>query len=267
MNNKPLVSIIMGVYNCEQTLVDAVQCLTEQTYNNWELIMCDDSSTDDTYRIACELREKDPRIRLIQNEENFTLAPTLNRCISVAKGKYIARMDGDDLCPKNRLEKEVSFLERNSQYALVSCQMELFDSTGTYRTITHKTEPTGRDLVFRSQFCHAGCVMRKDVVVTLGGYHTDKKTQRVEDYDLWVRMYAAGYKGFNLQEPLYFMRDDRNAIQRRSFRNRVNEATVKWRACREFKLPAQYYAYAMIPILKLIVPTPIYRVAHRRKEI
>lgn len=266
MNDSPLISIVMGIYNCEQTLRDAVQCIIEQTYHNWELIMCDDASMDNTYKIACELTETDSRIKLLRNEKNLTLAPTLNRCLTVAKGNYIARMDGDDLCPKNRLEKEVAFLEQNSQYALVSCQMELFDSAGTYRTITHKAEPTGRDLVFRSQFCHAGCVMRKDVLIALGGYNTGEKTKRVEDYDLWVRMYAAGYKGFNLQEPLYYMRDDRNAICRRSFRNRVNEAAVKWRVCKNFKLSLPYYAYTMVPLLKLIVPAPIYRVAHRRKE-
>lgn len=265
MENKPLVSIIMGVYNCESTLQEAVNCLFRQTYTNWELIICDDASTDSTYSIALNLKESDIRIQLIKNENNLTLAPTLNRCISIAKGVYIARMDGDDLCENDRLEKEIAFLEHNPQYAMVSCQMNLFDKGGIYRTISHKSEPSAKDLVFRSQFCHAGCVIRKDVLETLEGYNIDKKTQRVEDYDLWLRMYALGYKGYNLQEPLYLMRDDRNAMYRRNFRNRVNESAVKWRVCKTFQLPVIYYMYAMVPILKLIVPTPIYKFAHKRK--
>lgn len=266
MRNEPLVSVIMGVFNCEGTLPEAVACLTGQTYKNWELIMCDDASTDATYKVAEELAKTDARIRVIRNEKNLTLAPTLNRCLREAKGVYIARMDGDDLCAEDRLKKEVAFLEEHPQYALVSCQMSLFDREGTYRTVSHMEEPAGRDLLYRSQFCHAGCLIRKDVMLALGGYSEDRTSQRVEDYDLWVRLYSAGYRGFNLQETLYFMRDDRNAVQRRSLKNRIHEAGVKYRVCRAFALPIWCYGFIVIPVMKWFVPPVLYRVAHRRKD-
>ena len=109
METRPLISVLMGVYNCADTLEEAVQCMIDQSYTNWELIMCDDCSTDNTLQVALSLASKDSRIRVLRNEENQTLAPTLNKCLDVAQGEYIARMDGDDICPPERFEKELDF--------------------------------------------------------------------------------------------------------------------------------------------------------------
>ena len=78
MNKEPLVSVLMGIYNCSDTLEEAVNCIINQTYTNWELIMCDDCSTDNTYEKALEIAKKDKRIKVIKNEKNITLAPALN---------------------------------------------------------------------------------------------------------------------------------------------------------------------------------------------
>ena len=260
----PLISILMGIFNCEDTLEEAVECIVKQTYVNWELIMCDDCSTDRTLQVAQRLSEKDNRIKVITNEKNITLAPTLNHCLSIAQGKYIARMDGDDICAFDRLEKEIIFLEENPEYSLVSCNMDLFDSKGIYRTIIYLQNPTKQDLVKTSQFCHAGCMMKKEVMLKLGGYSESIERQRVEDYDLWVRMYAEGFKGYNLQETLYSMRDDRNALHRRTLKNRINETRVKINACYKFNLSFLNYVQAFTPLLKWIVPSFIYKIAHKK---
>ncbi|MDK0922904.1 glycosyltransferase family 2 protein, partial [Clostridium perfringens] len=106
MNDKKIkVSIIMGIYNCEKTLSDCIDSLLNQTYTNWELIMCDDSSTDCTYKIAKRYAEKYNNIILLRNETNKKLSATLNRCLEVAKGEYVARMDADDIALPTRLEK------------------------------------------------------------------------------------------------------------------------------------------------------------------
>lgn len=264
MSKTPLISVLMGIYNCEDTLEEAVQCIINQTYSNWELIMCDDCSTDNTLKIAKKLAEIDHRIQVIENKKNLTLAPTLNRCLSIAKGEYIARMDGDDLCSLDRFEKELSFLEEHQQYVLVSCNMDLFDKEGVYKTIFYLPKPSKKDFVETSPFCHAGCMMRVDVLRKLGGYSESLNRQRVEDYDLWVRMYAAGFLGYNLSESLYAMRDDRNALHRRTFQNRLNEAKVKAEVCKMFNLPAKYYKWIAIPILKWLIPPNIYKIIHKR---
>lgn len=125
MDRGPLISVLMGIYNCADTLEEAVECIINQTYTNWELILCDDCSTDNTSEVAAILAERDKRIVLLKNKTNMTLAPTLNKCLDVAQGKYVARMDGDDICSKDRFENEMLFLENHPEYALVSCQMNL----------------------------------------------------------------------------------------------------------------------------------------------
>ena len=261
----PKVSVLMGIYNCADTLEEAVDCIINQTFTDWELIMCDDCSTDNTYEVAQKTAEKDSRIIVIKNENNLTLAPTLNKCASVARGEYLARMDGDDICDLNRFEKEVEILDGNSEYSVVSCQMNLFDSEGVYRVVSHPDIPSPQDLIKRSQFCHAGCMMRKSVFDSVGGYSESADYKRVEDYDLWARMYKAGYIGFNIQEPLYSMRDDRNALSRRTLNNRKNEIRVKKNIIKWFELPVSNYIYVLIPVIKLIMPGFVYKLAHKNK--
>ena len=260
----PIISTLMPVYNCEETIYEAVYCIINQTYTDWELIIYDDASTDGTYKKAQELAEKDNRIRLFKNDYNLTLAPTLNKCLKKAKGDYIARMDGDDLCAQDRLEKEVIFLENNPQYSLVSCQMELFDDYGVYKTIEYKLTPQKEDFVRASQICHAGCMMRKCVLEELNGYDVSKEKERIEDYDLWVRMYEAGYKAYNLQEVLYSMRDDRNAIKRKKFKYRINEYHLIKEICKKFDLPRKNRLYALKPIVLGFLPTFVYSFLHKR---
>lgn len=262
MKDKPLVSVLMGIYNCASTLEEAVDCIINQTYTNWELIMCDDCSSDNTYETALKLAEKDSRIKVLKNEKNLTLAPTLNNCLKVAQGEYTARMDGDDICPTDRFEVEVAFLNENPQYALVSGEMEMYDEKGVFRTVKHPCEPTPEVFLVRSPFCHAACMMRREVLVKLGGYDTSPKVNRVEDYDLWIRLYKAGYKGYNIPRVLYSMRDDRNAFSRRKFKYRINESRLKLRVCKDNNLPFMAKKAALKPIIVGLLPPFLYKKLH-----
>ena len=141
----PLISVLTAIYNCENTVEEAINCILHQTYTNWELILIDDCSSDNTYNVAKRISESDDRIKLFKNERNLTLAPTLNKCLEKANGEYIARMDGDDICTLNRFEKEIAFLENHPEYALVSCQMDLFDDNGVYGTVKYKEKPEKSD--------------------------------------------------------------------------------------------------------------------------
>jgi len=264
VNNYPKVSVVMGIYNCSGTLEKAVECIISQTYNDWELIMCDDCSTDNTYAIALNIAARDKRIRVIKNDLNLTLAPTLNKCIAMAKGKYIARMDGDDICSIERLEKEVIFLENHPEYALVSCNMDLSDSYQVFRTIKYLEEPTLKDFLHNNMHCHAASMMRADVIKYLGGYSESINRRRVEDFDLWVRMYSSGYHGYNIQESLYTMVDNTNAYKRRSLLNRINESRVIINVCRNSNCLIYEYIFCLVPIIKWFVPSFVYYFKHRK---
>lgn len=267
MNKEPLISVLMGIYNCAETLPEAINCILAQTYHNWQLIMCDDGSTDNTYEVAQSFAEKDERFILLRNRENLGLNKTLNKCLSFADGEYIARMDGDDICSPDRFAKEICFLNCHPEYALVSCKMTMFDEEGEFRTVDYCAEPTRKQLVRASQFCHAGCMMRTSVMKELGGYSESVNCQRVEDYDLWVRLYSSGYKGFNIQEALYAMRDDRNAKKRRTFQARLNEGAVSFRAGKAFDYPVYGLVCSLIPVLKWFAPNSLYALAHRKQWI
>lgn len=114
----------MGIYNCAETLEEALDCIVKQTYTNWEVIMCDDCSTDHTVKIAEKYVIEYPnQFVLLRNDENKGLNYTLNKCLEFADGDYIARMDGDDLCAEDRFEKEVEALRKNPEIAIVSTDM------------------------------------------------------------------------------------------------------------------------------------------------
>ena len=143
--------------------------------------------------------------------------------------------------------------------------MECYDAQGVYGTIRYKELPTHEDFIYGSQFCHAASMMRRDVLLELGGYRTTADAERVEDYDLWVRLYAAGYKGYNLQQVVYSMRDDRNAFHRRRFKYRINDSKISYRAYKDCHLPLSKFCYTLLPICKGFVPRWLYAALHRKR--
>lgn len=266
MNSMPKISVIMGIYNCAETLREAVMCIVNQTYTEWELILCDDGSADGTYKLACELQAEYPsRIIVLKNEKNCGLNHTLNRCLKIARGEFIARMDGDDLCSPNRFAVELQAFDEYPEIAIVSTAMEFFDETGVWGIIRHPEFVVKEDFFRGSPFCHAPCMVRKEAFDRVNGYSEEEKLLRVEDYHLWMKMYEAGFRGMNIQEPYYQMRDDRNAFSRRKFKFRVNEAYVKALAVKKLGLPKYGYVYALRPILVGMLPESIYKKLHKMK--
>ena len=163
------------------------------------------------------------------------------------------------------LDYEIDFLNSHKEYALVSSGMNFFDEDGIYGELIYKEEPQIKNFVHGSQFCHASCMIKKDVLLKLEGYDISKRSERIEDYDLWIRLYRAGYKGYNIPEVLYSMRDDRNAYHRRKIKYRVNESRLILNLCKYYKLSAKYKFYSVKPIILGITPEYIYKVLHRKK--
>lgn len=259
------VSVLMGMYNCADTLPEAIRSIQAQTFRDWELLLCDDGSTDSTYAVAQAFQQEDRRIRLLRNERNLGLNETLNRCLKEAQGEYIARQDGDDVSLPDRFEKQVAFLDSRPDIALVSGIMLLFDEGGDWGQTHPVAEPMPRDLLPTGAFAHAASMMRKDALNKVGGYSVSPGLIRVEDYHLWYKLYLAGYRGVNLQVPLYRGRDDRQAQARRTFQNRLNEARVRLMIIRDFKLGARYLPTLVRPLAVGLLPGPVYRWLHQRK--
>lgn len=261
------VSVIMGIYHCEKTLPEAIESLLAQTYTDWVLIMCDDGSSDGTCAVAERYRQEYPdKIILIKNEQNQGLNATLNRCLQLADSDYVARMDGDDISLPDRFEREVSFLDSHPEYAVVSCPMIYFDENGDWGRGKSAGEVKKTDFIAGTPFSHAPCMVRREAYEAVGGYSADPRTRRAEDYDLWFRMYEKGFKGFNLPDPLYKMRDDQNAYHRRKLRYAFNEAYVRFTGYKRLKLPLSSYLFAVRPLLVALLPKPVYLFFHRKKK-
>ena len=264
MNEK--ISVIMGIYNCAETLEEALDCIVKQTYTNWEVIMCDDCSTDHTVKIAEKYVIEYPnQFVLLRNDENKGLNYTLNKCLEFADGDYIARMDGDDLCAEDRFEKEVEALRKNPEIAIVSTDMLFFDENGVWGKTYAELYPIKESFLKGTPFCHAACMVRKEAYEKVKGYSISDRLLRVEDYHLWIKMYEVGYRGKNIPKQLYLMRDDKAAYKRRKFRYRVNEAYVRGMAVRKLGLPISGYLYAIQPIIIGILPKVVYDYFHKRK--
>ena len=260
------ISVIMGIYNCAPYLEEAIQSILNQTLTSWELILCDDGSTDDTCEIAKRFAEQDERIILLRNEKNLGLNKTLNKCLAAASGDLIARMDGDDISLPDRLEKELRFLDEHPEYAVVSCPMIYFDEKGEYRRAKGGIAVQAAAFPKGTPIAHAPCMVRKEAYDAVGGYSEAENRLRVEDWDLWLRMYAKGFRMYSLEECLYRMRDGRDAYHRRKYQYRVNEAKVSVAAVRLLRLPAKNYLYGARPLLVGLLPRPVYMFLHKRKK-
>ena len=258
----PRISVLMGAYNCAATIGKSIEAIQAQTFTDWEIIICDDGSSDDSVEIIQKYAKEDARIRLIANDCNYGLSYTLNRCIEQANGELCARMDGDDLCDPERFEKQVRFLEENPQYGFVSTTMKRFDEKGVYKipSTAEPYEPTKKDYIKGSPFCHAPVMIRKEAYLAVNGYRVIKKTLGVEDYDLWFRLYAKGIKGCILNEPLYSMFDGRDAARRRTFKRRVNEAWVRRQGYKAIKAPFLMRIYVWKPIIIGLMPRWLYKI-------
>lgn len=262
-----MISVIMGIYNCADTLPEAIESILSQTYTDWQLVLCDDASKDDTYAVAKRYREQYPdKIVLIRNEENCRLAATLNHCLQYATGGYIARMDGDDLSVPDRFEKQVAFLESHPEYDLVGSQMISFDETGDKGVKGCVEKPDKYMLRKGATFCHATILARRHVYDTLQGYTVSKEIKRCEDIDLWYRFYAAGFVGYNLQEPLYKVREDMTAFKRRKFSDGLDAMKVCKRGFRLLNFPKRYYIYLLKPIVASLTPAWVMKWYHNRRD-
>lgn len=263
--NTPKVSVIMGIYNCEDTVADAIESILSQTYSNLELIMCDDGSTDKTYDIAKSYKNKHSNIVLFKNPENLGLAYALNECLTFATGDLIARQDGDDISVQERIQKQVDCFSRNKEVSIISTSTIRFDENGVWGKVVDPAAPTKLDFITGSPFCHGPAMIKKEALLAVDGYDPTKKSWRAEDYDLWFRLYAAGFIGMNILEPLYWVRDDRNAFKRRKFRYRFIESHIKYRGFKSLGIPYKNYYHIARPILVGFVPKGLYKYLRRKR--
>jgi glycosyltransferase involved in cell wall biosynthesis len=206
---EPLVSVIMPVYNYEEYLNTSIESIINQTYRNLEIIIVDDRSTDGSWAVIQNYAKIDKRIKPLRNKQNLRLTKTLNVAIKHSRGKYLARMDGDDARIVDSIQAEVEFLESHPDVVMVGGAVEICDDQ--LRRLNDRFYPVDDDSIrhkiFRySPFCHASIVMRAGVLGE-NPYQVDW----AEDYDLYFRLGRVG-KLANLNQVVYKVRTHKHSI-------------------------------------------------------
>lgn len=262
----PIVSVLMGIYNEKNRdyVIQAIDSILQQSFGNFEFIICDDGSTDGFYTWLQDVCRKDSRIRLLRNDKNMGLSYTLNRCMKQASGKYYARMDADDISEQKRLEKQLLFLENHPEFSIVGCNAEFIDDQGVWGNHLMIEVPQKTDFLKTSVFIHPTILVRAEVMQKIGGYSTEAYALRTEDYELFMRLYAVGERGYNLQEFLFQYREDLNAFAKRKYRYRVNEMRVRYRGFRALGILKGNWSYVMKPLVVGMIPAKVMQ--KRRKK-
>ncbi len=205
---RPLISVAMPVYNGERYLAEAIDSILAQTYNNFELIIIDDGSTDNSLQVLQDYEKRDARIRLVARE-NRNLATTLNDITDLARGKWLARMDQDDISLPQRFERQLQWLEQTG--ADICGSWVKFFGTADKRILKHAQtdQAIKMELLFCAAFAHPTVMMKTELVKKL---RYDKFWEKCEDYDLWERAARNGWVMTNVPEVLLFYRQHTTQI-------------------------------------------------------
>lgn len=182
--NKPLVSIIMPVYNSSKFLKDNIDSILKQTYTNLEVIIIDDCSTDDSYKIIKSYN--DPRIISSKNNSNLGYIKTLNNMINLSKGVYIARHDSDDISHIKRIELQVNFLEVNKDYSLIGTNALFFGNKNKKTNYPTVCEEIKTYSLFGNPIIHPSVMFRKSIFQMNNNLFYDNSFYPSEDYFLWT---------------------------------------------------------------------------------
>jgi len=258
-----MISVIMATYNNANLICIALESINKQSLDDVELIVCDDCSTDGTWELLQQVKEKFNISILLRNPINKGLAYSLNRCIQYSHGDYIARMDADDWCECNRLEKELVFLKNHKEYDLVGTLcMFVYDDDKKYKF--KKPEiPDKSILPLKNPFIHPTIMIRRYALDKLGGYTVSTHTRRCEDLDLWYRFFELGLKGYNIQEYLYYKKQSIDNYKKRTVKDSINIFFTHINGIKRLNMKWYKYLLAIKPILSSIIPNRIMILYHR----
>ncbi len=229
------VTVLMSVHDGERFLSEAIESILGQTFPDFEFLIVDDGSEDDTWKILTRYAAQDDRVRLIKNDRRLGLAKSLNKGLAQAKGEYIARMDADDVSLMDRLSSQVSFLDSHPDVGVAGTAVQLIDDTGTVDQPVEFPEEHGvlkwQLCFFYNPFAHPSVMMRSQALMLTGTY--DETLATSQDYDLWCRM-SGTTRLSNLSEILVLLRKHSASISSIGFLDQQKNAlTIGGKLIRE----------------------------------
>ena len=215
----PEISVIMSVFNeNENEIIQSVQSILKQTFDDFEfVIMYDNPGYDELWVLLEELSEQDDRIILMKNRENLGLPKSLNKALEISNGKYIARMDADDVASKDRLKKQYDFLAQNKDIGVVASDRLNIDENGTVidtiHIVVNNHDIAKKAMNYYNIYAHPTLMFRREVIESVGGYRNFKAAQ---DYDLLLRLLIQNVNIYIINEPLLFYRVRNSSITQKN---------------------------------------------------
>lgn len=251
----PAISVLMSVFNEERYVPVSIESILNQSFSDFEFLITDDHSSDGTLDILHKYSSLDKRIKITKHSKQLGLARSLNEQIRASKGHYLARMDGDDIAHTKRLEKQLEFLEKNSDIGMVGSFCREIDNNGRFVSLWER--PTSnrsiQKAIFKfNPFIHSSIMIRKEVIINAGMYNTECKY--AQDYDLWLRV-VKKYKCVNIEKPLIDLRVDWSKLERKNKEARKYKLGILYRHIKENGYPFWYYIYLIRPWIIYILPT------------
>ncbi len=246
----------MSVYNCKKSewLYRSVKSIIDQSYCDWEFLICDDGSTDDTLNILKELEKLDTRIKVYNYAKNRGAGFAKNFILQYANGEYIAIMDEDDISHVERFDEEVQFLDQHKEFAFVSSIANVFNEKGIWGKLYMPEFIAVSDFLWNIPYIHPAAMFRKEALLDVGGYSVTEIDRRCEDYTLVMDLYAKGYKGYNIQKILldYYVANDTKKY--RAMKDRIQEARVRYYGYKKNNIVLKGIPYIIKPLIIGLIP-------------
>ncbi|MDH6366292.1 MULTISPECIES: glycosyltransferase family 2 protein [unclassified Breznakia] len=264
------VSIVMAAYNAAEFIEDAINSIKNQSYRNWELIVCDDNSSDHTLKILKSYEVEDDRIKILHNDINMKQSATRNNCIEKATGEYIMVHDSDDIMEIDKIKNQVRFLHENESIDFVCCDSYIFNSNGRKGAFHRNSFPSSKEVIRNKAFTYCTMLAKSSCIREVGGYTVSDITKTGEDYDLICKMYMSGYTGANITEVLHGYRVNDDSYKRRKYKCYIDETKVFFKFLKQgwfknFDIPYYNMVYLIAPLLKGLVPWKIVQIFHNNK--
>ena len=216
--HEPLVSVIMSVYNDEKYVAEAIESVLRQSFTDFEFLVIDDGSNDNSLRIISKFASQDRRIRLIINKCNVGLTKSLNIGIKAARGVYIARQDADDRSSRERFKEQVEELEKDDSLGIVGASAQKIRADGSTGRVFYVPDTPGLvswESLFRNPFVHSSVMIRADAL-SHGKMRYNEELRYAQDYELWSKI-LRHYRGKNIKKPLVQYRVHEEQISNEKF--------------------------------------------------
>lgn len=253
--HSPLLTVLMAVYNNEEFVEDAINSILTQTYSNFEFLIIEDASSDSSFSIIELVSGRDPRIHVVRNKNNFGLGYCLRMGTRQAFGKYLARMDADDLSFPNRLEVQVDYLEKNQDIDIVgstALEIDFLGNVGRFKGMPALNKQIVEN-IWACPIIHPSVTFRRQRIIDVGNY--DGTLRRRQDYELWFRCVKNGLKFSNIQMPLIYYRFDHITHRKQSLELAIQQVKIGLNGCKMLKLPWWQKAAVTTPVWRAILPS------------